>query len=184
MLDGEYVIVTHHLQRGDEVAPEIRVVAVAHGAENPGAVSLIAVRLSVEHTVDLDVDLVQARVLGVDVEHRFSQPAHRPARIDPLPEHVAGIEVAADGRPCRLAQPQHSFGIIDHETRVHFDGDLHAMVFRKLSALRPVGNDFLLPLPFQDFLVVGRPGCGRPVGIFGIVRIAWAAGEVDDARDT
>ena len=57
------------------------------------------------------------------------------------------------------------------------------MVLRKLGALDPEGDDFLLPLPFQQVQEIRRPRGWRPVRVFGIVRIARASGEVDDSRD-
>ncbi len=94
------------------------------------------------------------------VEHRVTQFANGGAGVHPLPEHMAGVEVAPDGGARRLAQAQHRFGVIDHEAGVHFNGHAHAVVFRKFGVFCPIGDDFLLPLPFDDLQKVGRPGSG------------------------
>ena len=66
---------------------------------------------------------------------------------------------------------------------MHFDGDLHAVVGGELAVLAPIGRDDFVPLPVEDFEVVGRPGAGDPVGSGRVRRVAGASGEVDDNGD-
>ncbi len=63
---------------------------------------------------------------------------------------------------------------------MHFDGYFYAVIAREFGVLGPIRRDFFFPLPFEEVEVIGRPGAGDPVGIFGIVAVAWAAGEIDD----
>lgn len=68
MLDGQDIVVAHQAQLADEILPEQLVVAVADGAENPGAVQLVAVGAVIQGAVDGGVDGVNLGVLGMDVE--------------------------------------------------------------------------------------------------------------------
>ena len=97
-----------------------------------------------------------------------------------LPEHVAGIVVAADRRAGDGAQLEHGLRAVGHEAGMHFDGDLHAVIGGEFGLLDPVGRHLGFPLPLQDLQVVRRPGAGDPVGPLGFVAIARAAGKIDD----
>ncbi len=81
------------------------------------------------------------------------------------------------------AQLQHRLRTVDDESGMHLDGDFHAVIGGKFCVLGPVRNDFLLPLPIQQFQEIGRPGAGHPVGKLGIVAVARTSGEVDDHRN-
>ena len=100
-------------------------------------------------------------------------------RIDALPEHVAGIVVAADARASDGAQLQQSLRAIGDEAGMHFDGDLDAVILGELRVPGPIGRHLLLPLPIQSLQIFGRPRTGDPVRILGVVAIARAAGEID-----
>src|SRR5260370_33568531 len=66
---------------------------------------------------------------------------------------------------------------------MHFDRDLHAVVFGELGALGPVWRHLLVPLPRKEVKVFGRPGAGYPVRILGLLAIAGAAREIDHHRN-
>src|SRR5580704_12691810 len=184
MLDGEHRIVTKHAQSGDELSPPFGSVTVAAGAEDPAAFALVVVGFGIEHAGTRKVGRVKLGVFGVGVENCALEYADGANRIDTLPEEMARIEVATYAGSCDGAQPEHRLRAIDYEPRVHFDGDLHAMVSGELRVLGPIGRDDLVPLPVEDLAVVGRPGAGDPVGSSGVRRIAGASGEVDYHRDT
>ena len=56
--------------------------------------------------------------------------------VDPLPEHVARVVVAADRRSRDGAQLQHGFRAVDHEPGMHLDGDFDAVIGGELRLLR------------------------------------------------
>ena len=91
---------------------------------------------------------------------RIAQDADGRDGIDALPEHVAGIVVAADAGAGDGAQLQHGFGAVDDEAGMHLDRDLDAVIGGELALLGPVGDDLLLPLPLQDLEVI-RAATGR-----------------------
>ena len=70
-------------------------------------------------------------------------------------------------------------GTVDHEARMHFDGDLHSVIGGELGALDPIRRDHFVPLPAQHFQIFRRPWAGHPVGIFRGRRIAGASAEID-----
>ena len=183
MLDGEHVVVAEHAQRGDEFLPPLGAVAVAAGAEDPAAVGFVGVGLGVEHAGARQVGRVDLRVLGVDVEDGVLEHADGGDGIDVLPEHVAGIEIAADAGPGDGAQLEHGLRAVDDEAGMHLDGDLHAVVGGEFPVLAPVGSDDFVPLPVEDLEVVGRPRAGDPVGRGRVRGVAGASGEIDDDGD-
>jgi hypothetical protein len=78
----------------------------------------------------------------------------------------------------------HRLRAIDDEAGVHFNGDLHAVIFGELGVLDPVRRDHFVPLPGEHFQIVRRPGAGDPVGIFRGRRIAGATAEIHHHGDT
>src|SRR5258706_6797936 len=156
--------------------------AIAAGAENPGAVALVGIFLSVEHAGLRKIRFVNLRVLGMHVEDRVAQNADGLDGVDGLPEHVAGIVVASDGFARDGAEPQHRLGAIDDEARMHFDGDLDAMIFSELRVPGPIRNYFLVPLPCQNIQILRWPWAGHPIRILGLVAIAGASREIDHNR--
>ena len=85
-------------------------------------------------------------------------------------------------RPGDGAQLEHRLGTVDHEARMHLDGDLDAVIGGELRVLRPIGRHHFVPLPLENLEIVGRPRAGDPVGPFGVRRIARAAAEIDHHR--
>ena len=81
------------------------------------------------------------------------------------------------------AQPEHRFRAVNDEAGMHFDGDLHAVVGGEFAVLAPIGSDHFVPLPVEDFEVVGRPGTGDPVGSGRVRGVAGTSGEIDDNGD-
>ena len=88
------------------------------------------------------IAVVDLGVLGVDVKDGVAQHADGGDGVDALPEHVAGVEVAADRGAGDGAQAEHGFRAVDDEARMHLDGDLHAMIGGEFAVLGPVGCDF------------------------------------------
>ena len=99
----------------------------------------------------------------------------------PLPEHVAGIVVAADGRACDLAQAQQGFRAVDDETGMHLNGDCGRHDWQRTCA-RSIQNgvDNLVPLPGQYLEILRRPRTGYPVRSLRFRRVTRAAGKIDD----
>ena len=180
MLDGEYVVITDHLEGRNQVGPKLAPVAVADGTEQEGAVFLVAVGLRIQDAVDHIIHVIHFRVFGVAMEDSLTQYANGGAGIDALPEHMTGIEVATQSGARLSAQAQHGLRIVDRKPRMHLDGNAHAVVLRELGALAPEWNHLLLPLPFQQVEIVRWPRGRRPVGILGVVGIARTTGEVDN----
>ena len=185
MLDGQDLIVAAEAEVGDHVSPVGLAVAVAHGAEDPGAVQLVAVVLGVQNTVGGGVVLVDLGVLGVDVVDGALQLADGGHGIHALPDQVGGIEVGADDGSNCLPQAEQGSGIVDAEAGVHLKGDVGDVVSQgKGTGLLPVGNDLLVPLPVQDGEEVLGPGASDPVGVLGTLVVAGAAREGDDGVNT
>ena len=100
--------------------------------------------------------------------------------IDGLPEEMTRIEVATYIRSGDGAQPEHRLRVVDNESRMHFDGDLYAVVGGELCVFDPIGRYHFIPLPVEHLEVIWRPGAGHPVGGGGMGRIAGASREVDN----
>ena len=95
---------------------------------------------------------------------------------------MAGIEVRTDQGAYGLAQTKPRFGVVDAEARVHFQRDfLHPVRGGKGGRTPPVGNEHLLPLVFQNFLIIIRPGTGNPVGRAILRAAAGTAAEAHNA---
>src|ERR1035441_2273605 len=92
--------------------------SVSAGAENPPAVPLVGVKLSIEYTGHRQVARIKLCVLGMHMEDGVAEEANRRDRIDPLPEQVAGIEVAPHAGARDRAQLKHGFGAIDKKSRM------------------------------------------------------------------
>ena len=74
--------------------------------------------------IDGDVELVNIAVLAVHMVDGVAQFSDGGYRIDPIPEEMAGIEIAADSRAGGFADLEHGFDIVDEHARMHFKGDL------------------------------------------------------------
>src|SRR5208282_4745116 len=145
--DREHGIVAKHAKGGDKLGPPLGAVAVTAGAEDPGALALRGVGLSIEHAGARQIDRVKLRVFGMDVEDRVFglKNADGGDGINILPEKMAGIEVTTYGRSGDGAQLEHRLRTIDYEAGMHFDGDLHAMIRGELRVLDPIGRDDFVP---------------------------------------
>ena len=98
---------------------------------------------------------------------------------------MAGVEIRPDLRADRITQAQQRLRVVDDEPRVHFQCDhIHTMVAAKARLILPVGDDLLIPLPFQDSQEIRRPGACHPVGVLAARAIAWAPGEGNDPPHT
>ena len=78
-------------------------------------------------------------------------------------------------QPVMVAQAQQGLRVIDHETGVHFKGQLDALIGGKRAGFLPVGDDLLFPLPLEDGFIVRRPGTCHPVRVLRLVGITRAA---------
>ena len=104
VFDGEHGIVAKHAQSGNKLGPPLGPVTITAGAEDPATLAPFGVRLGIEHTGARQVDRVELRVLGVDMENGACEYADRGDGIDALPEETARIEVAAHSGSCDGAQ--------------------------------------------------------------------------------
>ena len=157
-------------------------VAVAAGAEDPGAVALVGIALGIQHAGERQVALVDLRILGVNMIDAVVQHADGGDRIDALPEHMARVVIAAHRFAGDGAQFQHRLRAVDHEAGVHLDGDLHAVIRGEPGMPGPVRRHNLVPLPGEQFQILRRPRTRHPVRVFGFRRIARAAAEIDHHR--
>src|SRR5260370_35262626 len=153
--------------------------AISASPEDPCPVALVGIFLRVEYAGLRKIGFVNPCVPGMHVEDRVAQNADGLDGIDSLPEHVAGIVIASDGFARDGAQSQHRLGTIDDEARMHFDGDLDAMIFSELRVPGPIRNYFLVPLPFQNIQIFRWLRAGHPIRILGLVAIARASSEID-----
>src|SRR5277367_1531141 len=183
VLDGQYMIVAEHPQRGNKLAPPFSAMAITTGAENPATIALLGVWPGIEHTGARQVRGIKLRIFGVNVEDGAFEYANGSNGINALPEKMAGIEVAAYAGSRDGAQLEHRFWAIHDKSGMHFDGDFHTMVGRKLRVLHPVRRDHFAPLPVQHLQVVGRPRTRHPVGGRRVRRIAGTSGEINHNGD-
>jgi hypothetical protein len=153
--------------------------AVAAGAEYPGAVALVRIALGIQHAGKRQVALVDLRILGVNMIDAVVQHADSGDRIDGLPEHMARVVITAHRFAGDGAQFQHRLRAVDHEAGVHLDSNLHAVIRGEPGMLRPVGRHNLVPLPGEELQILRRPRTRHPVRVFGFRRIARAAAEID-----
>ncbi len=185
MLDRQHVVVAEQAQSRDEVPPPRLAVAVAAGAEDPRAsrarrctVSCRARRSSAGSGSKIWVSLAWT--------WKMASPSTRMAAIgiDPLPEQVARIEVAADLRTGDAPQLQHRLGAVDDESGMHLDGDLDAVIGREPGALSSSTGDHLRPTASRS---VSRKSGGQgqvtQLGALALGRVAGAAAEVDHHRN-
>src|ERR1019366_8423911 len=135
MLDRKHIIVSKHSQRRYKLAPPLRAMTIADGAENPRAIALVRIRFRIEDAHRRKIALEDLRVFRVDMENRIAQYANSGDRIDSLPEHVARVVIAPDRLARDRPQTQHRFRVVSHKAGMHFDRDLHAMIGRELAML-------------------------------------------------
>src|SRR5437868_11102150 len=119
---------------------------IATGTEDPGSISLVRVFFGVENTGLRQIEVVNLSILGVDVEDRVPEHSNRFNGIDVLPEHMTGIVIATDTIAGNRSQLEHRLRTVNDKARMHFDGDLHPVIFSELAVLNPIRSDFLLPL--------------------------------------
>jgi len=79
-------------------------------------------------------------------------------------------------------QLEHGFRAVDHEPRMHLDGDFDAVIGGELRLPDPIGRHHLLPLPLEDLEVIRRPRAGHPIGPFRLRGIARTAAEIHHHR--
>src|ERR1700754_2932365 len=129
--------------------------AITAGSEDPCTILLIRIGLRVEHPRQRQIGRVQLRVLGMNMEDRLAKNSDSRNWIDTLPEHVARVVVASNSRTCQRTQSQHCLGAIHDNPRMHLHRDLYSVLRSEPSVLYPVWRDYLVPLPFQNFAIVG-----------------------------
>src|SRR5580698_8686187 len=119
----------------------------------------------------------------MNVENRPFQHAYGRYGIDSLPEQMTGIEIATDKRPGDRAQLQHRLRTVDHKSRMHFDGDLHAVILSEFCVLDPIRSDYFVPLPIEHLQIFRWPRTRHPVRRGSVRRIAGTTGKIDDHGD-
>lgn len=115
VFDADGTVIASEAQGGDDLLPGFGTVAVAAGAEEPGTLFFLGVRLGVQNSDDARVHVVDFAVLGVNVEDRVAEHANGVGRVDALPPQVAGIEVDADLWAAGDTQFPSRFGIVDQK---------------------------------------------------------------------
>ena len=139
---------------------------------------LVGVVAGIQHAVHGGVVFVNLGVLGVEVEDCAAQGLDHRHRVHPLPDQMTGVQVGSDFRSHSLPQLQQRMGVVHAEAGVQLQGDfIHAVGLGKCGKVLPVGDQYLVPLPFQNFGVILRPGAGHPVGILGPLVVSGAAGK-------
>ena len=156
-------------------------VTVANGAEDPGAVQLVLVMFGIEDAIAHRVPFMDGGVLGVNVPDGARESTHCFAWVDSLPEEVRGIEIGPDDGPNGFAQSQERFRVVNHEARMHLEGDFaNATLFCELGCPRPIRENDLVPLVLQDLQEVRGPWAGYPIGGFVSRGAARAAAEINN----
>ena len=158
--------------------------AIADGTESlRGQVKFTGFKRKVQHSVLIDVLGTENGVLHVRVEKGalFAQKVDDFDRITALPKEVAQIAVCTDFFAGGLAELHEGARIIDHEVRVHLQGEaLDAVLAGELRGIPPVRNDLLFPLPILHLGIFGRPAIGDPIRLGILWSSARAAGKADD----
>src|SRR5579884_1095889 len=106
VFDREHSVVAEHAQRRNKFLPPLRAMTITAGAKYPSTVALICIRFSVQNSSAQKVCWIELRVLCVHMENRIAQNTYRGDGINVLPEHMAWVIIAANGRPGNFAQPQ------------------------------------------------------------------------------
>ena len=96
VLDGHNLVVANETEVRDHISPVVETVAVAYAAEDPRAVSLVAVVLGIKDTELGGVVLVDLGILGVEVIDCALQLTDSRNGVDSLPDKVRGVEVSTD----------------------------------------------------------------------------------------
>ena len=119
MLDGQDLIIAHHLYRHQEVCPPVFIMPEARDSKIPGTGRELHDALLVEERIGrgrpLDPDILDMHMVDV-----LSEGAGHRDRICPLPEQMAGIQIEAD-RFITAA------GLIKLEEILHIMDELAAM---------------------------------------------------------
>src|SRR5262249_21130207 len=184
MFDGEHIVVPKHPQRGDQLTPPLRAVAISTCAKDPGAIAFFRVRLRVENAAALQINWIELRVLGMHMENGVCQHANGADGVDCLPEKMARIKVATDVVSRNRAESKHGLWVIHDEPGMHLDSNLHAVVGGKPRMLHPIGNDHFIPLPLENLAIVRRPWTGHPIRCSRVWRIPGTPREIDYDRHT
>src|SRR5882762_7875630 len=158
MFDGEYAIIAEHSQSRDKFLPPFCTMSVAAGPEYPTAIAFIGIGFCIQHSGTHQISGIELSVLCMNVEDRVAQNPHCRNWVNSLPEHMTRIVVAPEGGACDCPEAAHRLRTINHEPRMHFDGDLDLMLRRKLCPFYPVWCYNFVPLPRQDIEIFGRPG--------------------------
>src|SRR5262245_31394042 len=184
MLHRKRAVIANHAESRDKAAPEMPRVTIADGAENPGAIGLIAVMARIKHAVDFRIPFMNRQVFGVDMPDRAFEGPNGGARIDALPEQMRGIEIGADDRPRSFPQFQQRVWVVDDKAGMHLQRNfLNALAFRELRRLPPIRRYHPSPLIFEDLQVIRRPGAGHPIRLFIAWRAAGATAEINHDLD-
>ena len=137
VLDRERAVVARRAERIDELAPELDGMPGADRAEDPAPLGRPVAGDRLEHAVEREELVLEARVLRMHVEDRIAERVHAGERIHALPEQVRGIEVDADALARALAEPQHRRGVVDDEARVRLDRDANPVPLARTPRHRP-----------------------------------------------
>src|SRR4051812_24895101 len=156
--------------------------SVTTGAEDPCAISFVGVRLRVEHAGHWQIAFIHLSIFRMNVENRISQYSNSRDWIDTLPEHVTRVVIAADRRTCKGTKAQHRFWAVGEKAGVHLNCDSYSVIGSELASLDPKRCCYILPLPFQYIEIFRRPWTRDLIGMLGVWRITWTAGEIDDDR--
>ena len=167
VLDGHDLVIACDTEVGDHISPVVETVTVAYTAEDPGAVSLVAVMLRIEDAELRGVVLVDLRILRVEVIDSALELADSRYGIDALPDKVRGVEVCADNVADCRSELEKSFGIIYAESGVHLKCDmLNSVLYGKLTRFLPIRDQLFVPLSIEDLKEILGPRTRYPVRIF------------------
>src|SRR3990172_2212669 len=107
---------------------------------------------------------MDGKILAVDVHDCVTQFADGSHWVDSIPEQVAGVKVAAQGRTGSLPHTQEGLYIIEQHARVNLYADFDVVLLSVAGSGAPVGDSHLVPLVIENLEEVGRPGAGEPIG--------------------
>ena len=100
----------------------------------------------------------------MNMKYARAQLANGGHDVDAIPEQVAGVQITAKSRPCRLPHAQQGLDVKNQHAGVHFASHLHAVLSGEVGGITPIGNSHLVPLVIQYAQEMLRPRASNPVG--------------------
>ena len=156
----------------------------ADRAEDPAPLGRAVARDRLEHAVEREELLLEARVLRMHVEDRIARARSTQASGSmPCQNRCEGSKLTPTLSPALSRSRTHRGGVVDDEARVRLDRDANPVPLRERRGVGPVGKHALVPLPRERLREVVRPRARDPARPQRVLGLARAAGERDHGVD-